>query len=90
MKVASYLAKLRSMAREYSTFDAKSNLSEILREVEKGEDVIITRLGRAVAKVIPINSASGKKRRLGFAKGEFAILPGFDEPVTAEELLGDR
>lgn len=78
------------MAQEYSTFDAKAKLSEILREVEKGEEVIITRHGRPVAKVLPVYASAGKKRQLGFAKGEFTILPGFDEPITVEDLLGEK
>jgi prevent-host-death family protein len=38
----------------YSTFDAKARLPEILDEVSEGQEVVIARDGKAVAKVVPI------------------------------------
>ena len=36
-----------------NTHEAKSRLSELIREVEQGGDVIVARNGRPVAKIIP-------------------------------------
>ncbi len=36
-----------------STHEAKSRLSELIREAEEGRDVIVARNGRPVAKIIP-------------------------------------
>jgi prevent-host-death family protein len=36
-----------------NTHEAKSRLSELIREAEEGSDVIIARNGRPVAKIIP-------------------------------------
>ena len=69
----------------YSTFDAKAKLSEILDKVSEGQQVVITRHGKAIAKIIPIPQAS--KRQLGFAVNEVGFLPGWDQPLTAEDLL---
>ncbi len=69
----------------YSTFDAKAKLSEILDKVSEGEEVVITRHGKAVAKVVPI--AQTGKRELGFAASQVGFLPGWEEPLTAEDLL---
>jgi prevent-host-death family protein len=38
-----------------STFEAKTHLSSILAEVEKGDQFIITKHGHPIAKLIPIN-----------------------------------
>jgi prevent-host-death family protein len=38
---------------EFGAFDAKNKLSELLDRVEKGEEIVITRRGRPVAKLIP-------------------------------------
>jgi len=38
---------------EFGAFEAKNRLSELLDRVEKGEEVIITRRGRPVAKLVP-------------------------------------
>jgi prevent-host-death family protein len=42
-------------------FQAKTQLSQLLDEVEKGEAVTITRHGRPVAVLAPIQPARGKK-----------------------------
>ena len=39
--------------REVSTTDAKAHLAELLRTVERGESISITRHGRAVAHLVP-------------------------------------
>ena len=39
--------------REVGTFEAKNKLSELLDLVEQGEEVTITRHGKAVARLVP-------------------------------------
>ena len=39
--------------REVGTFEAKTHLSALLDEVARGETIIITKRGRAVARLIP-------------------------------------
>ncbi len=39
---------------EVGTFDAKNRLSELLDKVERGEEVTITRRGRAIARLVPV------------------------------------
>jgi prevent-host-death family protein len=43
------------------TFDAKTHLSEMLDEIQKGKDYIITKRGMPIAKLIPYSE--GKKTR---------------------------
>jgi prevent-host-death family protein len=69
----------------YSASDAKAKLSEILKKVEEGQEIIITRHGRAVAKVVPVPQPA--KRELGFGADEVGFLPGWDLPFTAKDLL---
>lgn len=42
------------MTETYSTYDAKAKLSEILRKVEKGRTIYITRRGERIAEVRPV------------------------------------
>ncbi len=42
--------------KEIGTFEAKTHLSALLDEVERGVEVVITRRGVAVARLIPANS----------------------------------
>lgn len=72
----------------YSVAQAKARLCEILKRVEDGEEVRLTRRGKPVARVVPDRRESGK-RNLGWAKGQIRLLPGWDGPITEEELLGE-
>jgi prevent-host-death family protein len=40
---------------EVGAFEAKNKLSALLDRVEKGEEIVITRHGRPVAKLVPTN-----------------------------------
>ena len=42
--------------RQIGAFEAKNRLSELLVAVGNGEEVIITRHGRPVAKLVPVNA----------------------------------
>jgi len=44
-----------------STFDAKNKLSALLERVERGEEIVITRRGRAVAKLVPATGNGDKE-----------------------------
>ena len=39
--------------RTVGTFEAKTHLSNLLEQVERGEEIIITRRGEAVARLMP-------------------------------------
>jgi prevent-host-death family protein len=70
-----------------TTVEAKNRLSELIRVVEGGEPVVITRHGRPVAQITP--PPAKRKPRLGGMKGRIRLLPGWDDPITEEELLGE-
>lgn len=40
--------------REVGSYEAKTHLPELLKAVEKGEEITITRRGRAVARLVPV------------------------------------
>ncbi len=48
-----------------------------------GEEVIITKAGKPVAKLIPLD-ARPKNRWLGSAKGEFTVPDDFNDPLPKE------
>lgn len=52
---------------EVSIVEAKNGLSELIRKVEQGEEVLISRHGRTIAKLV---KAEPKTRVLGLAKGQ--------------------
>ncbi|MGA3036277.1 MAG: type II toxin-antitoxin system prevent-host-death family antitoxin [Vulcanimicrobiaceae bacterium] len=50
------------------SYEAKTRLSEILREVEAGETVIVTRNGNAVAKISPVKNEVQRDPRAAMAR----------------------
>ena len=73
---------------EVSVSEAKNRLTELIRKVEVGEEVVITRHGRCVAQIAP-PPPERRKPRLGGMAGRIRFLPGWDAPITEEELLGE-
>lgn len=56
------------MTTEVGTFEAKNRLSELLDKAERGEEIIITRRGRPVAKLISLSAQSDIERSRDAAK----------------------
>jgi prevent-host-death family protein len=73
---------------DVSTAEAKNRLTELIRIVADGEQVVITRHGRPVAQIAP-PPAERRTARLGGMKGRIRLLPGWDDPITEDELLGE-
>ena len=70
------------MVKEVGAFEAKTHLSRLLDEVEKGRSIFITRHGRRVAEVIPVKPQ--KKAKFGCAKGPgFYVSSDFNEPLES-------
>jgi prevent-host-death family protein len=68
---------------EVNIHEAKTNLSRLLQRVAMGEEVIIAKAGKPVAKLVPIKGGS-KRRMLGSAKGEFVVPDDFNDPLPKE------
>jgi prevent-host-death family protein len=64
---------------------AKKNLSRLIQKVLAGEEVIIARGSKNVARIVAIAEAK-KKRQPGSMKGKFSIGPEFFELLTDDEL----
>jgi prevent-host-death family protein len=74
---------------DVGTAEAKNRLPELIRLAEGGELVVITRHGRAVAQLGPAPTIERKQVRFDGMKGRIRLLPGWDDPITEEELLGE-
>ena len=62
--------------------DAKTRLSELLARVERGEEVVVARAGRPVARLVPIDLNWTRP----FGSLSFEVPDDFDAPVPEEEL----
>ena len=67
---------------EVGVHEAKTNLSRLLLRVAGGEEVVITRGGQPVAKLVPIPGR--RPRTLGRDVGHVRIADDFDAPLPPE------
>jgi len=65
---------------------AKTHLSRLLDEVADGEEIVIARAGRPVARLVPF-SPPRARRRFGSLKGRVRIGRDFDAPLP-DDLAG--
>ena len=63
---------------------AKTQLSRLLAQVETGEEVVIARRGKPVARLVSCKFPG--KRRPDVLKGRFAVPDSFLDPLREEEL----
>jgi prevent-host-death family protein len=64
---------------------AKTNFSQLLERVAQGEEVVIAKAGKPVARLVPMEPAA-EPRRPGSARGLGRVADDFDAPM-AEEFL---
>lgn len=65
---------------------AKTELSKLLAEVERGHEVVIARNGTPVARLVPFPAPGPKRLRVDTWKGRVEMAPDFDAPLTDAEL----
>jgi prevent-host-death family protein len=68
---------------EVNIHEAKTQLSRLIERALKGEEVTIAKAGRPVVRLIPIQA---EKPVLGSARGLVIMSPGWDEPMSPEEI----
>jgi antitoxin (DNA-binding transcriptional repressor) of toxin-antitoxin stability system len=66
--------------------EVQADFPRLLSCVEQGEQVDIVEGGRVVAQIVRGPAAARRKPRFGTAKGLIHIHPGFDDPLSEEEL----
>jgi prevent-host-death family protein len=69
---------------EVGVHEAKTTLSKLLRQVAAGEEVVISRGGRPVARLVPVDPTG--QRVLGEDAGRYAVGDDFDRDLP-DDLL---
>jgi len=64
---------------------AKTNLSRLIKKASAGEEIIIARGDKPVARLVPFGEAKGK-RQPGSLKGKLRVGSEFFAPLPPEEL----
>jgi prevent-host-death family protein len=69
--------------------EAKTKLSQLVERAEAGEDIVIARNGKPVARLVPVASASALAGVRGAWRGKVRIADDFDElPPDVADAFG--
>lgn len=75
------------MAETVNIHYAKTNLSKLIERVEHGEEIVIARAGKPIARLSAVQPTG--RRELGFMRGEFEFPPEFFDPKLDEEIAAE-
>jgi prevent-host-death family protein len=73
------------MSRTVNIHEAKTHLSRLLERVSEGEEIVIARAGRPVARLVPAGERP-ERREPGSAAGRVVVGEDFDAPLPEEVL----
>jgi prevent-host-death family protein len=75
-------------AEQFNIHEAKTNLSRIIERVEHGEEIIISRAGHPVAKVVPLSQQVDRTGR-GSLRGQLTVSEDWDSDAVNEAIARD-
>jgi prevent-host-death family protein len=80
------------MSESVNVYEAKTHLSQLLDRAAAGEEIIIARAGRPVARLVALAEPSSRRRVPGAWHGKVSIAADFDElPAETEAAFrGER
>jgi len=64
----------------FNLYEAKSALSQLVERAASGEEIVIAKAGKPMAKLVPV-SRGRKRRKPGVWKGRVTIASDFDAPL---------
>ncbi len=64
---------------EVNVHEAKTHLSRLLRRVQAGEEIVIARGGKPVARLVPVRERG--RRKLGEDRGAYRVPDDFNAPL---------
>jgi len=68
------------MSRVLNVHEAKTHLSRLLERVAAGEEIVLGKAGKPIARLVPLASRAGR-RVPGSAKGMIVVRKNFDAPL---------
>ncbi|MBN1452093.1 MAG: type II toxin-antitoxin system Phd/YefM family antitoxin [Anaerolineales bacterium] len=70
----------------FNIHEAKTHFSKLLERVLSGEEVVIAKAGKPIARLLPFDQETTALRAPGIDKGKVIIKPGFDDPLPEFDL----
>jgi prevent-host-death family protein len=73
------------MSKVVNLHAAKTHLSRLVDEASAGQEIVIAKAGRPVARLVPLAKAN-TKRKPGLLKGRVRVAADFDAPLPPDLL----
>lgn len=73
--------------RNVNIHEAKTHFSKLVDTAMHGEEIIIAKAGKPVARLVPLREAV-RKIQFGLMQGEVEIAENFDAPLPEDVLAG--
>ncbi len=70
-------------------YEAKTNLSRLVERAAAGEEIVIAKAGRPLARLVPLSRRT-EPRPLGLLEGKGWVGPDFDDPLPEEIMKAFR
>ena len=67
----------------YNLCEAKTSLSQLVDRAARGEEIILSKAGKPLAKLVPLHSSPGPRQPGGW-EGKIRISEDFDAPLPPE------
>ncbi len=71
------------MEHQLNIHQAKTQMSKLIELAQNGEEFVIAKAGKPVARLVPLGKP---KRRLGLLDGKITVPSNFNEPLPDEIL----
>lgn len=80
------------MSASVNVYEAKTHLSQLIDRAAAGEEIVIARAGRPVARLVALRDAPSRRRTPGAWRGKVSVADDFDElPAEMEAAFhGER
>lgn len=75
------------MTRTINIHEAKTHLSRLVEQVAGGDEIVIAKAGKPIARLVPLEKPTNTKR-LGLLKGKVKVPRDFNAPLP-EDLLAE-
>ncbi|MEJ1158085.1 type II toxin-antitoxin system Phd/YefM family antitoxin [Prosthecomicrobium sp. N25] len=65
--------------KQVNLYEAKTHLSDLVEQAAGGEEIVIAKAGKPVARLVALETRP--QRKFGFMKGEIRMAEDFDAPL---------
>lgn len=73
-------------SKQVNLYEAKSHLSQLVKEAAAGAEIIIAKSGEPMARLVPLAPKAKVERKPGRLEGQIWIADDFDDPLPPDIL----